>query len=319
MEHIYKELKKYGSVKIDEALKKHTTFKIGGNARFFVSVENTDRLVELLRFLDAEGINHMAIGGGSNMLAHDSGFDGVLIHINTKQKSVEDNEIRAEAGCITVDIAQFSIQHGLTGFEWGVGVPGSIGGAVRGNAGAMGSQMQDSLKSIRAYEDGEILDMNKEACAFGYRDSIFKHSSKIVLSLTLSLKKAENKEGMKTALGHLAYRNKTQPKGFASTGCIFKNPDTETNKVLLLKHFDSQDEKVKQFLKVGKISAGWLIENAGLKGLKQGQALISPEHGNFIVNLGVASSSDVVGLIEKIKETVYTTYGILLEEEIQII
>lgn len=319
MEHLYKELKKYGRVKTDEPLNKHTTFKIGGPARFFVSVEITDNLIELLGFLDAEGVSYMAIGGGSNMLACDSGFDGVLIHINTKQKSRENNDIRADAGCITVDVAQFSIQQGLTGFEWGVGVPGSIGGAVRGNAGAMGSEMQASVKSVRTYENGEILDLDKEACAFGYRDSIFKHSSKIVLSVTLSLEKAEDKEGMKTALGHLSYRNKTQPKGFASTGCIFKNPDTETNKALLLRHFDAQDEKVQQFMRVGKISAGWLIEKAGLKGTREGQALISSEHGNFIVNLGAASSSNVLALIEKIKETVYTTYGIELEEEIQII
>lgn len=341
---MYTLLRQFGHVKVNEPLNKHTTFKIGGPADYLVTVDDTEKLVELLKFLDGEGTPYFVLGGGSNMLVRDEGFQGVVINIKTQKTLVKDQVVEADAGCSTVAIAQLSMQHGLTGFEWGVGVPGTIGGAVRGNAGAMGGEMKNNVEKVEVYKDGEIIELSNEECRFGYRDSVFKHESGIVLRVWLSLAKGENKDGMKTAIEYLQYRNKTQPQGYASTGCIFKNVDLETiiqglkstfvisnaessrsEKSLLqlqtklFSQFPEDDEKIAKFFSIGKISAGWLVEKAGMKGAQVGQAKVSETHGNFVVNLGGATATDVLTLVEQIKEKVYTTCGIHIEEEIQII
>jgi len=319
-QELYKQLKQFGKVKTNEPMSKHTTFKIGGPADFFITVDETDKLVDLLKYLDGEGIPHTMLGGGSNMLVIDDGFQGVVIKVRSSQFAVQGDVLVADAGCITVKMAQESIKAGLTGFEWGVGVPGTIGGAVRGNAGAMGGEMTGHVEKVEVYKDGEVSEYSHEECRFGYRDSIFKHESGVILRAHLKLEKGDpNMRGMKQAIEHLQYRNKTQPQGFASTGCIFTNVDAEKNKEQLSKHFDKDDEKVKKFLEVGKISAGWLVEQVGMKGAQIGQAQVSERHGNFVINLGGATAADVLELVEQIKDKVYNTYGIELEEEVFIL
>lgn len=320
---LYQDLKKFGHVKTNEPMSKHTTFKIGGPAEYFVTVTETDQLVELLRLLDSQGIPRFILGGGSNMLSSDEGFSGVVINVKTQKSEARGNEIFAESGCITVAIAQLSMQSKLTGFEWGVGVPGTIGGAVRGNAGAMGGEMKDSVDTVTVYRDGEVIELTNADCQFGYRSSIFKHTSDVILSVILKLSVAQNSDSMKQALEYLQYRNKTQPQGFASTGCIFKNQETKNLKLeikndLLIK-FPEDAEKIEKFFSIGKISAGWLVEKAGMKGAQVGKAKVSATHGNFVVNLGGATATDVLTLVEQIKEKVYSTCGIEIEEEIQII
>lgn len=325
MNALYKELQKFGKVKINEPLAKHTTFKIGGPADFLVIIDSMEQLPTLLGYLDNEGAPYIILGGGSNMLASDVGFRGVVIKIMAKLARVEDEMIIADAGCLTVALTQLSIKEGLTGFEWGVGVPGTIGGAVRGNAGAMGGETKDAVEKIELYRDGEIIELSNKACEFGYRTSGIKEDGGVILRVYLTLSKTEDKTGMKKALEHLQYRNKTQPQGYASTGCIFKNVDITMgeqgakNRTQLLTHFDEQNEKIQQFLRVGKISAGWLVEQAGLKGREQGMAKVSESHGNFVVNMGGATASDVLKLVEEIKAGVYNKVQIQLEEEIQII
>lgn len=316
MTELYITLKQFGKVKVNEPLAKHTTFKIGGAAELLLSVTEKNKLVSALQYLDGEGVPYIVIGGGSNMLAPDIGFHGVIIEIKTRGITTDGLTVTAEAGCSTVEVAQKSVQAGLAGFEWGIGVPGTIGGAVRGNAGAMGGEMKSHVVSVEAYVDGEVVELTREECKFEYRGSRFKHHGGVVLSVTLSLQKATSPDGMKKAIEYLQYRNRTQPQGFSSTGCIFQNPDFEANKEQLLKHFDRADEKIQQFAKVGKISAGWLVEQVGMKGEQIGNAQVSEKHGNFIVNLGGATASDVLSLVEKIKTSVYTTYKIQLEEEI---
>lgn len=319
MNIVYTKLKEFGELKVNVSLAKKTTFKIGGSAQYFLTVDTVDRAVELFRYLDGAGISYMILGGGSNMLASDEGYEGVIVHIADKRHIIDGTSVTAAAGLSTVELAQISIKAGLTGFEWGVGVPGTIGGAARGNAGAMGSDMSTCVTSVEAYVDGAVELFSHEQCGFAYRESAFKQNGGVVLRVTLGLRKAENANGMKEALSYLQYRNKTQPQGFASTGCIFKNPDTVLNKAALLAHADEQNEKVQQFLRVGKISAGWLVEQVGMKGVQVGNAKVSETHGNFIVNLGGATAQDVHSLIEEIKTKVYSTFGIALEEEIQLI
>ena len=322
MQDLYKKFKDYGKVKLNEPLAKHTTFKIGGPASFFVTVTETEKLVELLKLLDGKGIDYFIHGGGSNTLASDAGFVGVVIDVKTRNTEVQEDVFIADAGCVTVAVAQKSMAAGLTGFEWGVGVPGTIGGAVRGNAGAMGGDMKkDILKKVDVYIDGEVVEMTNEECEFGYRESAFKNNGGVILRAYLQLKKAEpDAQLMKKALEHLQYRSSTQPQGFASSGCIFKNSDFKTQNAECLdtlREFDA--EKMEQFEKIGKISAGWLIEQAGLKGKKKGKVEISETHGNFMINTGGATADDVLGLIEEVKQEVYTRFGIELEEEVSIL
>ncbi len=320
MDEIYKTIKEFGKVRLNEPMSKHTTFKIGGPATYFIIVETVDNLVELFKYLDGKGIDYMILGGGSNMLVSDAGFDGVVIQIKDNDIHIDGTTLTASAGASTVTVAQESMKAGLTGFEWGVGVPGTIGGAVRGNAGATGFEMKDNVSSVEVYKDGEVITYSNEECQFEYRHSIFKKGGGFVLRVILALAKAENKESAKKALNVLQYRNETQPKGYASTGCIFKNVELDKEKEeLLKKHFDVLDEKVKNFLEKNIISAGWLVEQAGLKGKKVGAAQVSDVHGNFIINTGNASAQDVLSLIEEIKETVYDKFELALQEEIQII
>lgn len=323
MNAVYTQLKQFGSVKTEVLMKKYTTFKIGGPAKYLLTVTSTSDLVAALQYLDGAGISWHMLGGGSNMLVRDTGFDGVVVQVKSTHVEISGTTMTVDAGVPTVTVAQQSMAAGLKGFEWGVGVPGTIGGAARGNAGAMGKEMVDDVHSVDVYSNGEVVTYTNAECEFGYRESRFKHEREVILRVTLALAAykddAEKVESRKAMLSFLSYRNETQPKGFASTGCIFKNPDAELWKSQLLSHVDASDEKVVQFLKVGKISAGWLVEQVGMKGATHGGAEVSPVHGNFVVNTGTATASDVLSLIEEIKQRVYTTYGIELEEEVQII
>jgi UDP-N-acetylmuramate dehydrogenase len=314
MNELYTQLKVFGHVKANEPMNKHTTFKIGGQVDYFLTIGSMASLVDALKFLDSEGVSYFILGGGSNMLVRDEGFRGVAIQIKDTRCEIQDTVVQCAAGCSTVEVAQKSIAAGLTGFEWGVGVPGTIGGAVRGNAGAMGGEMKDSVDRVEIYRDGEIVEINNKECQFGYRDSIFKHSSAIILRVFLKLKKTADVSGMRQAMDNLMYRNKTQPQGYASIGCIFKNVELEK-----MENRKWKIEVPKEFLEKKKISAGWLIDQSGMKGTKVGNAQVSERHGNFIVNLGGATAQDVLSLIEQVKEKVYDTTGVEIEEEIQII
>lgn len=325
---LYHELKKFGHVKTNESMAKHTTFKIGGPADFFITVDEAEKLVNLLRYLDGDGVSYMILGGGSNMLVRDEGYRGVVVKVHSSEFTVhrDKNVLEADAGCSTVQMAQESIKAGLTGFEWGVGVPGTIGGAVRGNAGAMGGEMKDVVEKVEVYQDGEVTEVTNTECQFGYRDSMFKHTPGVVLRVWLSLAPAPDMSGMKRAMEHLQYRMKTQPQGHASTGCIFKNVEIKEQAFVPSSGRGGTRNKEQfkvpipdEFLQKGKISAGWLVEQAGMKGAKVGNALVSPRHGNFVVNTGGATAAEVLTLVEQIKERVYDTSGIEIEEEIQIV
>ena len=321
MNELYTQLKQFGHVKLNEPMSKHTTFKIGGSADVFLSIDSTESVVGALKYLDGEGVSYFILGGGSNMLVRDEGYRGVVIRIQTSDIRHQTSDIvQADAGCATVEVAQKSIAAGLTGFVWGVGVPGTIGGAVRGNAGAMGGEMRDVVESVEIYQDGEIRTLGLPDMKFGYRESVLKHVGGVVLRVFLKLQTSENTEGTKKAIEYLKYRSKTQPQGYSSTGCIFKNYEFKSDAER--KKFQAQfpdDPVAEGFIQKGKVSAGWLVEKASMKGAKAGKALASERHGNFIVNTGGATAADVLILIDEIKGKVYDRYGIEIEEEIQII
>jgi len=315
MDQIYTTLKKFGKVKLNEPMSKHTTFKLGGPAKYFMTIDKTDKLVEVLNFLREENVEYVILGGGSNVLCTDKELDAVVIKVASSEiKQLENDILQVDAGCITVAVARESVRLGLTGFEWGIGVPGTIGGAVRGNAGAMGGDMKGNIEKVEVYRQGEILELQNEECEFTYRESIFKNNNDVVLRVWLKLAKSteESKDLMKKALENIQYRNSTQPQGFASSGCIFKN-------VIVNEQLITNNEQMipQEFLDKGVISAGWLVDNAGCKELQIGKAQVSEKHANFIVNLGGATAEDVKNLIDEVKEKVYNKFKINLETEVQ--
>ena len=197
MNSLYTSLQKFGKVKIKESLAKHTTFKIGGVADYFLILEDVDHIPELLSLLDGDGVPYFILGGGSNMLASDNDFAGVVVEMRDKRWEIEGQTVMAMAGMITVDLARETMKAGLTGFEWGVGVPGTIGGALRGNAGAMGKEMKDNVSRVQAYKDGEIIYLTAQECEFEYRSSVFKHTGGIVMRVWLELESATDDNARK--------------------------------------------------------------------------------------------------------------------------
>ena len=281
------------------SLAKYTTFKIGGPAKYFYIAKTKQDLIKAIKAAKELGLPFFVLGGGSNLLVSDKGFDGLVINF---QFSIS-NFLPLKAGFKVVvgaglplgKLVSASAEKSLTGLEWAVGIPGTIGGAIRGNAGAFGSSISDIVKEVEVFDVVELRIKNYELsdCEFEYRDSIFKHNSNlIILSAEIQLKKGDKKVIENKIKKNLQQRKKTQPLGFPSAGSIFKNP--------------------KGF------SAGELIEKCGLKGKKINGAQISEIHSNFIVNLGKAKSKDVEKLIKLIKQKVKQKFGIVLEEEIEI-
>jgi len=300
-------------------MSRYTTFKIGGPVKYFVPVKSVEELQRIIEIADKHHLDYFVFGGASNMLVSDEGFKGIAIKIEMNAHSVVDNMVMADAGARTAILSRASIDGGLKGFEWGIGVPGTIGGAVRGNAGAFDGEMKDSVESVEALVDGEVHNFSNAECKFGYRDSIFKHNSGIVVGVTLKLEHDEERAGLKKMMEYLEKRNESQPKGVASSGCMFKNFEIpiDADEEFL----DSLEKNgiPQEFVAKSKIPAGWLIEQVGMKGEKQGGAQVSEDHGNFITSTGDATAEDVKILIEKIKEKVAEKFGIDLEEEVQFI
>jgi UDP-N-acetylmuramate dehydrogenase len=279
----------------DEPLARHTTFRIGGPAEWFLAVEMPDELAQAVRLARKHGIPFFILGGGSNILVADAGVEGLVIAIRCRQVEVRpDGTVYAEAGTSLAGLARTAIRAGLGGLEWAVSVPGTVGGAVVGNAGAHGGCVADSLETVIVLApDGEVQRRPAGWLNYDYRYSRLKgqtgEESYIVLAAEFRLKPEPVAELEARAERFLAQRRATQPTE-ASIGSIFKNPTGDY--------------------------AGRLIEAAGLKGRCLGQAQISPVHANFIVNLGGARAAEVWGLIQLARDTVYERFGVCLELEI---
>lgn len=307
----------------------YTIFKIGGKARFFVEIKSSNELIEALNFARAENVPFFILGAGSNVLISDKGFDGLVIHIVDGESKVSGQRLVVGAGVMMASAVSASVKASLSGFEWGIGIPGTIGGSIRGNAGCFGGEMAQVLESVRVLEvktqnakrktttqNLKPFELNNKECQFDYRDSIFKrHPEWVILSAELKLKKGDKAEIQKKIIEYTRHRAKTQDIGVKCAGCIFKNvswSDMPSKRDLLSKFPD-----FKKFKKKENIPAGFLIDSSGLKGKRLGGAYISPKHANYFVNDGAAKAEDIVKLISLAKNTVKKNYGIELEEEIQ--
>jgi len=298
-----------------------TTFKIGGPARFFVEVKNETELMEALDFARAKKLTIFILGGGSNVLFSDKGFNGLVIRMQEVRSmkqgvgSKKQEIIECWTGENLASVVNFAKENDLTGMEWAMGIPGTVGGAVRGNAGAFGGEMADNLESVRALKISgsrtSIVEYKKADCNFSYRNSFFKETpGMIVLSVKLKVAKGDKGTIEKKMQEIIKIRTEHQPKGFSS-GSIFKNPVVENEE--LIAEFE-KDTGAKA--NGGIIPAGWLIEEAGFKGKKIGGVMVSEKHANFFINDGTGTAEDVVILAGIIKQKLREGYDVQIKEEI---
>ena len=304
------------TVQRDVPLSSLTSFHIGGPAKYFAVVEREEDLISLLDIARENDIPVFIMGGGSNVLVADEGFDGLVIHCQLGDVKFNGNVVYAGAGVITAQLAAQTVAHGLTGLEWSVGIPGRIGGAIRGNAGAMGGEFKDAVVVVRYIDhEGVLHERTQGACEFNYRESIFKRSGEIIVGCRMHLKSGDKEASQKMMREYLTHRNTTQPKGFGSSGCMFKNYECSDDEIEKLRALNVPDG----MLDAKRISAGWLVEYADAKDVRVGGAEVSDIHGNFVVNSGDATAQDVRDVVNTVKQKVKDRFGLDLHEEVQYI
>ncbi len=295
-----------------------TTFKIGGKADFFVTAHCRHQLEDAVIEAEKMGVKVTVLGGGSNVLISSDGVDGLVVKLRSGEiefLSREDNLVRVGAGVSLPRLSGFALEKEFTGLEWAAGVPGSLGGAVYGNAGAFGQSIADVIEEVEVLKKGKKLVLAKDEIDFAYRNSTFKRENLTILSASLRLEEA-GKEAIKEKIDkYLEYRNENHPMDLPCAGSIFKNPKAKIENPDLIEKYPL----FKNFNEKGVQSAGYLIESAGLKGYSIGGAMFSEKHANFIVNKNRASSEDVKKLIKKAKEEVFERFGVGLEREVRFI
>lgn len=294
-------------------LKEYTVFKVGGPAHFFIDAKSVEEIKEAASWAREKSLPFFVIGLGSNVLVSDNGFSGLVVKIGLNGiEFLGDDEMRADAGITMARAVNFSLENGLTGFEWAIGVPGTIGGSVRGNAGCFGVEIKNNVKSVEVLniENSRITAMQNSECGFDYRGSIFKKRPELIItSAVLKLEHGNVEEARTRLAGFIKKRVKSQDIGAKTAGSVFKNVRWEGEMPEGMKFAGSGPKE--------NAAVGYLLESAGLKGFAVGGAKFSEKHANFILNTGNATADDIVRLIALAKERVFEQFGVRLEEEIQ--
>ena len=290
-------------IKKNEPLANHCTYRIGGPARVLFLAANEREIVAGIEIAKEKNFKMMILGGGSNILFSDRGFDGLVLKLaNNFIKIAEEKENRAVvlagAGAPLAALVKFALDNSLAGMEWAAGIPGTAGGAIRGNAGAFGREIGASVLRVRALEiSGKSVVpaiVGKEDCAFGYRESVFKRNKNLVITAAKFVLEKGNANEIADKIKECAEKKRiSQPLDFPSAGSVFKNPEG--------------------------FFAAKIIEDCGLKGRSAGGAQISEKHANFIVNRGNARADDVLALIAQIKAAAKEKFAVDLKEEIEIV
>lgn len=282
---------------LNAPMKEYTSFKAGGNALLLVEPENTEELSYALKVVSEKEVKHQVIGNGSNLLIRDTGYHGVILRIGEpfQEIKVTSDRIEAGAGVLLSAAAREACKSSLTGFEFAAGIPGTIGGAVFMNAGAYDGEISQIIESaeILSKDGSYIFTLNKKELELSYRHSILQTTGDVLLKATFQLEKGDS-EKINARMRELSTRRiEKQPLSYPSAGSFFKRPHN---------HF-----------------AGKLIQDAGLSGLTLGGAQVSPLHSGFIINTGGATATDIIDLMEIVRNTVFEEFGILLEPEVRII
>ncbi|SCI22339.1 MULTISPECIES: UDP-N-acetylmuramate dehydrogenase [unclassified Romboutsia] len=298
-QHIYESLLNIidkNNIKVDEPMKKHISFRVGGPADILVKPQSEEELSAVVKLIKEENIPYLIIGNGSNLLVKDGGIRGIVIELsdNFNDFEINGNLVNIQSGALLSIVGKAVLREELKGFEFAAGIPGTLGGALAMNAGAYGGEMKNIVKSVRLMDmDGNIHEFSNEDMEFEYRKSILSRESYIVLSAIIELEKG-NYDDIKNTMADFTQRRVTkQPLSLPSAGSTFKRPTG---------YF-----------------AGKLIEDSGLRGLTLRGAQVSEKHCGFVVNLGNATAKDILDLMYVVKSTVNSKYGVMLEEEVKIL
>ena len=306
------------NIKFDFPLAKISTIRIGGPAKYFLTVYNREDLIRALRFAQNNNLNYFIVGLSSNIIFSDLGFAGVVIKNEACDVVSEGNIVVADSGIPLARLIRKLAEKNLGGLEFLTGIPGTLGGAVYGNAGAYGRNISELVDSLVVLDtDGKIKHIQKKQLEFNYRSSIFKEKVKNKKDkyfrpaiLTVKLKVARNNKDaiLRLINNFLKMRKNKYPKGY-SVGSVFKNVEVAKHPAI--------DDVLKSYIFDEKLPAGVLLENIGAKKMRQGAIYVPQEHANFIINKGSGTAFDFQQLIENLKQKVYEEYGIVLEEEIE--
>lgn len=284
------------AVLLNEPMSKHTTFKIGGPADCFVMPSTIEEAIAVIKTVKEFAVPLTMLGNGSNLLVMDKGIRGVVVNLNERFAKISRNGnfIKAQCGALMADVSKFAGEASLTGLEFAVGIPGSIGGCIFMNAGAYDGEIKNVVNHVVAINaDGELLEYTQEEAQFGYRHSIFQDNNNLILEVELKLSEGNKKEIL-AKMADLTNRRETkQPLEYPSAGSTFKRPPG---------YF-----------------AGTLIDQTGLKGLTVGGAQVSKKHAGFVVNIGGATAQDVLDLIKEVQNRVYKAHGVKLYPEVKMI
>ena len=297
---------------VNATLANHTRFEIGGAAKVLLDAADENALISVLAAVEESGWPLAVIGGGSNLIVSDAGFPGAVLRYTARKIQVEENRVRVEAGAVLQDLVDASIEHGLRGLETMTRIPGWVGGAVYGNAGAYGRSIQESVESVRFFDGSAVREIGNAECEFRYRDSIFKrHKRWIILSTTLRLEPAGIATLRDTAEGIRKIRDEKYPPTMRCAGSIFKN--------LMLPELpaDVQARVPEKVIREGKVPSAYFLEQVGAKGMENGAIHVAGYHANLIYNRGGGTARELREIICTLKTRVAETFGIELEEEVQ--
>ena len=284
------------SVLIDEPMSKHTTFQIGGPADCFVMPSTVEEAIAVIKIVKEYDVPLTMLGNGSNLLVMDKGIRGIVVNLNERFAKItrDGNFIKAQCGALMVDVSKFAGEASLTGLEFAVGIPGSIGGCIFMNAGAYDGEIKNVVHRVSAIDkEGNLVYYTNEEAQFSYRHSIFQDNDNLILEVELELQEG-NQDEILAKMADLTNRRETkQPLEYPSAGSTFKRPEG---------YF-----------------AGKLIEDACLKGIIMRNAAVSSLHSGFVINTGDATCENILELIEFIKLTVFSKFGVMLEEEVRVV
>ena len=280
-------------IKIDEMISKHTSFRVGGPAKVFLTVHSEESLRNILLALKRYELPYFVLGNGSNLLVSDEGYDGVMVYLGEEFSEVEitGTQMRAKAAALLGKVARMAMEEELAGLEFAAGIPGSLGGGVVMNAGAYGGELSQVVTKVRAMNpDGEIIELEKDQLVLGYRTSIFKTKSFVILEVFMELQKGNKEEILVKIKEYTKARVEKQPLEYPSAGSTFKRPEG---------YF-----------------AGKLIMDAGLRGYRVGDAQVSEKHCGFVINRGNATATEIKTLMENVAKKVKEEFGVDLEAEV---
>ncbi|MGI8744075.1 MAG: UDP-N-acetylmuramate dehydrogenase [Bryobacteraceae bacterium] len=293
-------------------LSRYTRFGIGGPADVYAQTEDEATFIHALRLVRSSGLRYVVIGGGTNLVVSDAGFSGVVLRFKAHRIWTEGNSVHADAGAELQDLVDFAVERGLKGVETMTGIPGSVGAAIYGNAGAYGHSIMERVHSVRFFDGATVRVFGNAQCEFHYRESVFKrYKDWIVFSTELRMDAAQPEELRQVAGGILNTRNRKYPPSMKCAGSIFKN-------LIVAELPDRVQEMIPlNVIREGKAPSAYFLEQVGAKGLQNGDIHVADYHANLIYNAGRGTARELREVIEDLKRRVQGHFGLQLEEEVQ--